>query len=64
MVFSRIKKGSTYCGKGEVMVASLKKLITLGIWEYQRIQQNREMMVALSEQLTVAKVGLCDLTAH
>ena len=25
---------------------------------------NREMMVASSEQLTVAKVGLCDLTAH
>ena len=26
--------------------------------------RNREMMVASSEQLTVAKVGLCDLTAH
>ena len=26
--------------------------------------RNREMMVALSEQLTLAKVGLCDLTAH
>ena len=26
--------------------------------------RNREMMVASSEQLIVAKVGLCDLTAH
>ena len=26
--------------------------------------RNREMMVASSEQLTVAKVGLCDLSAH
>ena len=35
------KKGgtSTYCGKGEVMVALPEQLITLGIWEYQRIQR-------------------------
>ena len=26
--------------------------------------RNREMIVASSEQLTVAKVGLCDLAAH
>ena len=26
--------------------------------------RNGEMIVASSEQLTVAKVGLCDLTAH
>ena len=26
--------------------------------------RNKDMMVASSEQLTVAKVGLCDLTAH
>ena len=26
--------------------------------------RNIEMMVASSEKLTVAKVGLCDLTAH
>ena len=40
MVVSRVKKGGTgtYCGKGEVMVASPEKLITLGIWEYQQIQ--------------------------
>ena len=30
---------STYCRKGEVMVASPEQLITLGIWEYQRIQR-------------------------
>ena len=45
------------------MVDSPEQLITVGICEYQRIQ-GAEMMVALSEQLTVAKVGLCDLTAH
>ena len=31
-------QGGTYCGKGEVMVASPEQLITLEIWEYQRIQ--------------------------
>ena len=33
VVVSRVKKGgtSTYCGKGEVMVASPDQLITLGI---------------------------------
>ena len=40
VVVSRVKKGgtSTYSGKGEVMVDSPEQLITLGIWEYQRIQ--------------------------
>ena len=65
MVVSIIKKGgSTYCGKGEVMVASSEQLSTLGILVYQRIQQKSEMIVASSEQLTVVKVGLCDLTDH
>ena len=31
-------QGGTYFGKGEVMVALPEQLITLGIWEYQRIQ--------------------------
>ena len=47
------------------MVASPEQLITLGILEYVPADSSkREMMVASSEQLTVAKVGLCDLTAH
>ena len=66
MVVSRVKKGgtSTYCEKGEVMVDSPEQLILL--WEYGSTNdsRNREMMVASYEQLTVAKVGLHDLTAH
>ena len=44
VVVSRVKKGgtSTYCGKGEVMVASPEQLITLGIWEYQRFQRREK----------------------
>ena len=40
MVVSRVKNGgtSTYYRKGEVMVDSPEQLITVGIWEYQRIQ--------------------------
>ena len=45
------------------MVASPEQLITLRMLEYQLIQR-REMMVSSSEQLTVEKVGLCDLTTH
>ena len=46
------------------MVASPEQLITLGIWGVPADSTNREMMVASSKQLTVGKVGLCDLTAH
>ena len=39
VIFQRAQGGtSTYCGKGEVMVALPEQLITLGIWEYQRIK--------------------------
>ena len=44
MVVSRVKKGgtSTYYEKGEVMVDSPEQLISVGIWEYQRIQGTEE----------------------
>ena len=48
-----------------MMVASPEQLITLGIYMGVPVDStNREMMVASSEQLIVAKVGLCDFTAH
>ena len=46
------------------MVASPEQLINSGNIGVPADSTKREMMVASSEQLTVAKVGLCDLTTH
>ena len=45
------------------MVSSPEQLFAQGIG-VPADSTKREMMVSSSEQLTVAKVGLCDLTAH
>ena len=60
---STIVEPSTF-GRGEEPSARSPTNLRLGIVGVPADSRNREMMVASSEQLTVAKVGLCDLTAH
>ena len=46
------------------MMVDLPERLYYGNMRVIADSRNREMMVASSEQLTAAKVGLCDLTAH
>ena len=68
VVVSRIKKGgtSTYYGKGEVMVDSLEQLITVGIWEYQRIQGTKKWWLLRPSNLLWRRWGsvIWLLTSH